>query len=100
VDVGVLLDRASYPTRQARFAERLRLTSRLGGHLGNYLVDVVILNDAPPTLARRIVTTGERVFCANPDADHDFVRDAQLRAADLEPFLARTRRIKLAALAR
>ena len=42
-------------------------------------------------------TLGKRF---DPDADHAFVRDVQLRAADLEPFLRRTRRLKLQALAR
>lgn len=63
-------------------------------------IDVVILNDAPPHLGRRIVTEGRRVFCADPEADLAFVRDVQLRAADLEPFLRRMRRLKLDGLAR
>lgn len=100
VDVGILLDRTLYPTRRARFEGRLRLTSWLAAKLQQRAVDVVILNDAPACLARHIVTAGERMFCSNAAADHDFVRDAQLRAADLEPFLRRARRIKLVALAR
>ena len=51
-------------------------------------------------LARHIVTTGRRVFCGDPERDHAFVRDVQLRAADLEPFLRRTRALKLDAMAR
>lgn len=61
---------------------------------------MVVLNDVPPHLGRRIVTTGVRVYCANPALDHAYVRDVQLRAADLEPFLRRMRRIKLAAVGR
>jgi hypothetical protein len=38
-----------------------------------------------------MVTGGGRVFCADPQADHAFVRAVQLRAADLEPFLRGTR---------
>lgn len=49
-------------------------------------------------LARAIVTRGRRFFCADCEADHAFVRDAQLRAADLDPFLRRRRKIKLSAL--
>jgi predicted nucleotidyltransferase len=100
VDVAVLLDRARYPTRKARFDARLRLAGSLAGRLRPRAVDLVILNDAPPTLGRRIVTTGKRVACFDEAADQAFVRDVQLRAADLEPFLRRTRRIKLVALAR
>ena len=62
--------------------------------------DVVVLNDAPPTFAASIVTRGRRLRCADPEAEHAFRRDVQLRAADLKPFLERTRRIKLRALAR
>ena len=51
-------------------------------------------------MARHAVTTGLRVSCADPEADHAFVRDTQLRAADLEPFLRRARRLKLDAIAR
>lgn len=99
VDIGALLDRSIYPTRKARFEERLRLSSDLMAALGTN-VDVVILNDAPPGLAADIVTSGKRLFCAQPAIDRDFVRDIQLRAADLLVFLRRTRRTKLLALQR
>jgi predicted nucleotidyltransferase len=99
VDVGVLLCFERHPTAQARFEVRLRLHADLGAAVGRE-VDVVILNDAPPLLARRIVVHGRRVFCADGEADHAFVRDAQLRAADIEPFIRRARRTKLIALQR
>ena len=59
-----------------------------------------MLNDAPPLLARRVVLDGRQVYCADVDADRDFRRDTLLRAADLEPFLARMRALKVDALAR
>ena len=74
--------------------------NRLARALGTDDIDVVVLNDAPPMLGRRIVTTGRRVYCADDAATHAFVRDVQLRAADLAPFLRRTRRTKLDALGR
>jgi len=76
----------------------VRLSSELVGTFGKNAIDVVVLNDVPPHLARRIVTSGRRVFSAADEADRDFVRDTQLRAADLEPFLRRTRRLKLDAI--
>ncbi len=100
VDVGVLLDRRAHPTAEARFAARLHLIGALSVDLGGAEADVVILNDAPPGLARRIVLDGTRIFCADAEADRACRRDVQLRAADLEPFLRRTRLRKLAALAR
>lgn len=100
VDAGVLLRHEIYPTARARFEARVRLSSRISAALRINQVDLVILNDVPPLLARRIVTEGRRVFCADLEADHSFVRDAQLRAADLEPFLRRTQSLKLDALDR
>jgi predicted nucleotidyltransferase len=100
IDVGVLLHPELYPSVQARFEERLRLTAGLIGALGVNAVDMVVLNDAPPELGRHIVTQGTRLYCAEAQLDHAFVRDVQLRAADLAPFLRRTRRVKLQALAR
>lgn len=100
IDVGVLLGYEAYPTARARFDARLKLSARIAAALRMREVDLVVLNDAPPLLARRIVTEGRRVFCADADADHAFVRDVQLRAADLEPFLRRTRSLKLDAIER
>jgi predicted nucleotidyltransferase len=100
VDVGVLLSYERYATQRERFEVRVRLSSLLAAALGTDAVDVVILNDAPPHLARRIVTQGRRVFFADAEGDHAFVRDVQLRAADLEPFLRRTRQVKLGAITR
>jgi predicted nucleotidyltransferase len=99
VDLGVLVDWSIYPTSRDRFELRLKLITLLQSAL-EPTVDLVILNDVPPTLGRAIVTSGERLFCLNEAADHAWVRDVQLRAADLELFLRRMRRIKLEALAR
>jgi predicted nucleotidyltransferase len=100
VDVGVLLAHDLYPGAGDRFDARVRLGAFLVGALGSNLVDVVVLNEAPPLLGRRIVSSGRRVFCSDEELDHAFVRDVQLRAADVEPFLRRARLLKLAALAR
>ncbi len=99
VDVGILMDRDALSTRRERFDASLRLGTELGGALSSERVDLVVLNDAPPLFARRIVTEGRRVFCRDPEIDHVFVRDIQLRAADLQPFLDRMQKIKLEALA-
>ena len=99
VDVGVLLEWSRYPTPVARFDLRVRLAGELPAVLRSP-VDIVILNDAPPGLGRAVVTSGLRVFVKNPDLDHAFVRDVQLRAADLDPWLRRIRHVKLEAIAR
>lgn len=100
LDVGVVLDRTAYPTRAARFDAGARLGAWIAAELGEPRVDLVVLDDAPPGLAAHVATSGTRVYCADAEADHALRRDAQLRAADLAPFLARARRLKLEALRR
>jgi predicted nucleotidyltransferase len=100
VDVAVLLRWDVYPTSRERFEARLRLITDFATALGRHDVDLVVLNDAPPLLGRHVVTTGRRLLCTDSEADHAYVRDVQLRAADLEPWLQRMARIKLDALRR
>ena len=96
--MAVLLDWRRHPDRGERFDLRVRLTSELISALHHNEVDLVVLNDAPPLFGRHIVREGTRVFAAGPEADRAYVRDVQLRAADLAPWLARARRRKLEAL--
>jgi predicted nucleotidyltransferase len=97
VDLAVLLDWASHATAASRFDAGIRLAGAVQGQLGRR-VDLVVLNDAPPLLGRHAVTRGRRILCRDPRADHEYVRDVQLRAADLEPWLRRMRARKLAAI--
>lgn len=91
LDVGVLLDRFRYPDAASRFEAQVQLRRYLSPSSVGREVDLVVLNDASPLLARRIVA-GERIHCADLGLDHAFRRDTQLRAADLEPFLQKMRR--------
>ena len=96
--VGVLLDRRLCPDERDRFEKRVDLTTELIAALHENDVDVVILNDAPPPFGRRIVMEGRLVHCADPEAEHAFRRDVQIRAADLAPLLEKVRRRLLEAL--
>ncbi|HYU32602.1 MAG TPA: nucleotidyltransferase domain-containing protein [Thermoanaerobaculia bacterium] len=100
VDVGVLLQWDRHPTSSERFEMRVRLGSDLIAVVHHNEVDVVILNDAPPLLGRKIVYDGVRVFLGDPAADHAYVVKVQNLAADLEPWLKRRRKARLEALAR
>ncbi len=100
VDLGVVLDANRMPTTRERFEVRVRLGSELSSLLGENRIDLLILNDIPPLLGRKIVCKGIQIFCASPEYDLAFVRDVQLKAADLQPFLQRMRKLKLEALAR
>jgi predicted nucleotidyltransferase len=99
LDIAVLLDRERFPQARDRFARRLEIGSGLSRALGLAEIDLVVLNDAPPTFARRIVLDGVQLVCTDTERTRAFVRDVQLVAADLEPFLKRTRALKLAAIA-
>jgi predicted nucleotidyltransferase len=95
VDVAVLLARDAYPTPDVRFEARVQLASRLGPALPGLRPDVVVLNDAPPTLGRAVVQSGRLLLGQGSVAEHEYRRDVQLRAADLDPWLRRMRRMLL-----
>ena len=99
VDVGLLLDRKVFRTPSDRFEARLRIAGRLGAAVAHN-VDLVILNDSPPQLSRHILTRGLLLMISNATADHEFLRMVLSRAADLEPFLSATRRLKVVSLTR
>jgi uncharacterized protein YutE (UPF0331/DUF86 family) len=86
LDIAVLLDPTFFPDRKARAQLRLSLASDLIHALRDNHVDLVILNDSPAGLGKKIVTGWPRIYCSDPDADHAFVRDIQLHAADMELF--------------
>ena len=100
VDVGVVLEPGRGADRVAQDSLALALTADLVGATHCDAVDVVILNRVSPELSYRVLAEGRRLYRADPEADHAFVRTVLLRHADLRPFLERTRRTKLAALRR
>src|SRR4051812_4930685 len=85
LDVAVLVDRSAYPRSADRFELRLRLFSVLRTTAGRE-VDLLILNDVPPQLARRIMTGGRTLVMKDEEAEHAHRRVVLSRAADLEPF--------------
>jgi predicted nucleotidyltransferase len=100
VDVAVLYDRRILPAA----LDRARASELLAGSLMQVLarndLDVLVLNDTPPLLARRIVTEGIELLVADADLVHSFRRDTLLRAADVAPFVERGRRRLLEELRR
>lgn len=100
VDVAVLLDDRIYSTAAERSEARVRICAWLIGALSENDIDLLVLNDAPPLLARKVVTDGLAVYVADEERARLYGRDVQLRAADLALFLARHRVTLLQALAR
>jgi predicted nucleotidyltransferase len=83
VDVAVLLsDRMS---ASKRFEYRLKLISDLGAALQRSDVDVVILNDASPLLAHRVLSKGKLILEQSPSARIRFQVMIANRYADLVP---------------
>src|SRR5262245_12699548 len=77
VDVAVLLAGRPRPGRSFRY--RLKLIADIGSALHRSDVDVVVLNDAPPLLAHRILAKGKLVFERSASARVRF----QVRTAGL-----------------
>ncbi|MBI3180722.1 MAG: nucleotidyltransferase domain-containing protein [Myxococcales bacterium] len=100
VDVGILLDRRTFPTAEDRSNARMKLIIDLMSALGSNEVDLVELGDVSPELGAAVVQRGERIYAPDEPVCHAFVRDVQIRAADLRPWLRWTRRIKLEAIQR
>jgi len=100
VDVALLFDYGQLRSRAARARAGDAMSADLIAVTHVNAVDVVVLNDAPPELAGAVVRDGQRLYQADPEADHAFIRQTFLREADLRPFLLRTRRLKLEAIVR
>ncbi len=82
VDVAVLL---STDRHRRSLTIRLRLMSALASVLGRDDVEVVILNDAPPLLAHRVLSKGRLVFDRSPSARVRFQVRTAGRYLDLVP---------------
>ena len=83
IDVAVLLAQPPSPSRTTAY--RLGLVADLGAALHRPDVDVVILNDAPPLLAHRVLSKGRLVFERSKSARVRFQVRTAARYADLVP---------------
>ncbi len=97
---GVLPEPASYPDRKSRLALHARLEGELAELVDDPAIDVIVLDDAPPSVARRIVSEGRRLFATDQETVRCFLRDLQIRAADADTFLRLHRRTRSPVLAR
>jgi predicted nucleotidyltransferase len=82
VDVAVLL---SEGRSDGSLTLRLTLMAALGSALGRDDVEVVVLNDAPPLLAHRVLSKGRLVFERSPSARVRFQVRTAGRYLDLVP---------------
>jgi len=87
IDIAVLLVRPIPDARALRY--RLKLTSELGAALHRDDVQLVVLNDAPPLLAHRVLSQGLLVFERSHAARVRFHVQTASRYADLVPTMER-----------
>lgn len=83
VDIAVLVDRRVRPAQLLTY--RLQLTADLGSALRRSDIEVVVLNEAPPLLAHRILSQGKLVFERSPSARVRFQVRVASRYFDLLP---------------
>lgn len=86
VDVAVLLVPDHDPRR------RLQLSAAVQAVMAPRRVDLVLLNDAPPSLAFRVLRDGRQLVCADPQAAADHREEVLRRYLDLEPLRRELRR--------
>ena len=83
IDIAVLMAERLKPEK--RFRQRLQLIEGLGAAVHRSDVDVVILNDAPPLLAHRILSKGRLIFERSAPARVRFQVQTANRYADMVP---------------
>lgn len=87
IDIAVLLGRRLPDSRALHY--RLRLAGELGAALHRGDVQLVILNDAPPLLAHRVLSRGALVFERSRAARVRFHVQTASRYADMVPTMER-----------
>ena len=83
IDIAVLLDSKVQPSQFLEY--RLELMADLGSALRRFNVDVVVLNEATPLLAHRVLSQGKLVFERSASARVRFQVQTASRYLDLIP---------------
>lgn len=86
IDIAVYVDPGSLSAldREMSYGYSAFLNTELAGLLGYRMVDLVILNSAPPLLTREIIRSGELFFCRSDEERIRFEVQALKRFADTE----------------
>ena len=87
IDIAVLLNRALTAARALTY--RLDLAAALGALLHRDDVQLVVLNEAPPLLAHRVLSRGVLVFERSRAARARFQVETARRYADMVPAIER-----------
>jgi len=85
IDIGVYFGAAI--ASEERFDAHLAVLGELSDLFKTDAVDVVVLNDAPPLLAHRILKEGRLLFSADDKVRVEFETTAVLKYLDWKPYL-------------
>lgn len=102
--LAILVDPEREPDPERRAELLADLAPDLSRLTGESRLDLLVLNDAPPMTARRILEEGRRLLATDPALDRAYLRRVLIRALDLEafsrgPVARRPRRARAEALA-
>jgi uncharacterized protein len=86
VDVALLLE--GEPSAQECFQARLAVTGALMDLLRRDDVDVVVLNEAPPALAFRVIRDGVLLYSRSDVVRREYVARVTIEYLDFQPCLA------------
>jgi uncharacterized protein len=84
VDVAVLVDDQAVRDADARRATIWRLAGSLGREVGSHRLDLVLLNDAPPLLRHRVLSSGLLLFERSPEERVRYVRRTLREVQDFQ----------------
>jgi predicted nucleotidyltransferase len=85
IDIAVFLDEKISP--QKYFNIKLKLIGEFMDFFKTNDIDVVVLNEAPPLLAHRILKEGKIIFCLNKKKQIEYEVRAIMKYLDWKPYL-------------
>ncbi len=87
IDMAVYID--DKIDRNEYFDLKLRTLGELMDYFGSNEIDLVVLNEAPPLLAHRILREGHLVFSVNEKIRLQYESKTVLKYLDWKPFLTK-----------
>lgn len=85
IDIAVSVDPAQIDETRHPYGYGAHLTSCLMGLLQTNRIDLVILNEASPTLQHQVFSRGVRVFCRDPNLERQAFVNAFHRYQNTRP---------------
>lgn len=84
IDIAVFIDCRD---EDAYASHKMEILGKLNDTLKTDNIDLVLLNEAPPLLAHRILKEGEIIYCEDEKKRLDYEESAILKYLDFKPYL-------------